>query len=128
MDYKASNKNEHRKVCISMPLLGGKDPSVNEADGGEWQYIARQSVLEWIVDPIDNGNSTRTLESAVPAADLDDLFPGDVPFSAACLICEVDERRVHRRYRSGSELIFADAWPVILDKETAIGEGEFECR
>ena len=72
-----------------MPLPGGKDPSVNETDGG-WQYIARQSVLEWIVDPIDNSNSTRTLEFVVPAADLDDLFPVDVSCSVASLICEVD--------------------------------------
>ena len=102
MDYEASDKYELRNVCISIPLPGGKAPSVNEVDG-DWQYNARQNVLEWIIDLIDSSNSTGALEFVVPAADPDDFFPVDVSFNVASLICEVDVESIVDT-EAGSEL------------------------
>ena len=46
MNHEASsNEYELRNVRISIHLPGGEAPCVNEVDG-DWQYIARQSVLE----------------------------------------------------------------------------------
>lgn len=102
MDYEASSKYELKNVCISIPLPGGKSPTVNEVDG-DWQYNARHNQLEWIIDIIDDSNSTGALEFVVPAADPDDFFPVDITFTISNLICDVDVESVIDS-ESGGEL------------------------
>eukprot|EP00244_Chara_vulgaris_P014127 TRINITY_DN863_c0_g1_i1.p1 TRINITY_DN863_c0_g1~~TRINITY_DN863_c0_g1_i1.p1 ORF type:complete len:315 (+),score=62.07 TRINITY_DN863_c0_g1_i1:40-945(+) len=89
VEYEASRNFELHNVVFTIPLPAIRDPpSVNEVDG-EWRYDARRSVLEWVVEHIDNTNRNGSLEFVVPAADTSVFFPMDVKFTATKLFCDL---------------------------------------
>lgn len=93
MDYEAAEGYELKNVCISIPLPSGKPPTVNEVDG-DYQYNQRQNVLQWMIDIIDNSNSTGALEFVIPASDPDEFFPVDISFTVDNLLCEIEVQSV----------------------------------
>ncbi|GBG79862.1 hypothetical protein CBR_g30127 [Chara braunii] len=77
-------------VGILKWIMQTKDESlVPLTDGWLLKYDARRSVLEWVVEHIDNTNRNGSLEFVVPATDTSVFFPMDVKFTATKLYCDI---------------------------------------
>jgi len=87
MEYELGNTiPELENVCISIPVP--QQPEVIDVDGST-NYDARSGNFNWTLDECGAGNSSGSLEFALPAIGHDAFFPITVTFTAPSTYCDI---------------------------------------
>ena len=114
IEYEASDAMDLQNVVISIPCPPCRDPpAVNSCDG-EFRFDARNGVMEWNIELIDDSNRNGSMEFVIPVADTEAFFPIDVHFSSAKTFCDIEVASISRT-TDGAPVTFGGRTMMLVD-------------
>jgi len=114
IEYEATDAMDLQHVVISIPCPPCRDPpAVNSCDG-EFRFDARNGVMEWNIELIDDSNRSGSMEFVIPVANTEAFFPIDVSFSSAKTFCDIDVTRIART-TDGAPVKYAAKKMMLVD-------------